>query len=621
MVNNLESLIISEISQNNHITNIQNIIFPKTDICTVEELFFRGNSKVLFNYEHQSIEIRQGGIISFDTYFNGFFVDNWKSYTNIRHINICLQLQGKFTIKILNIDPLGETKNVLSQKIINSRNLEKITIIENLDIFPYTGMIYIEMEALSNNCQINGGYFYSYTDKKPIKLAVVICTYKREAYVYKNINLLEKYLLKNQEWEEKLEIFIIDNGNTLESFDNYTIHIIPNKNAGGSGGFARGMIKVLERKTEFSHIILMDDDVLFEPESLNRLWNFVSVSSEPDICIGGSMLRLDKKFIQHERGAYWKNGCVALKNNLDLRSLKDTLFNEIEEFVEYHAWWLFCFPTSAVQDFGLPYPFFVKLDDLEFGKRINRKIVTMNGICVWHEPFENKYSPTIEYYCIRNTLILNCLHFSQKFSSITAIKWFLKPIFKEIFCYKYETAEYILKAISDFLKGPYNLVNSDPEKKHKELSKVVEKTSKNFDIPFIYDKYVHSINQTETTLNRFLRYITLNGHLLPSWLFLKEDFLTDNGYKIAPCWGSRPLNVFRAKKVLYYNLQTKEGFVVQFSRIRFFQILFQAIWLALIMFFKFPQLKKLYVSTLPDFTSQAFWEKYLEIEKTNNNHL
>lgn len=622
MVNHWKSSVLFPEEEIHKKTSIQNFIFPKIDICAVDDLFFRTNSKVLFNYENQTLELNKGGFVSFDTYFNGFSVETWKNYTKVKSIGVDLELQGSFKINTWNMDTLDQDKTLVSQKIINNADFETLTILETFDISSYSGMIYIGIEALNNNCQIRGGSFYSYIEPETdIKLALVICTYKREEYIYKNIHLLKKYLFKQDSWADRIQLFIIDNGNTLEKLDNSLIHVIPNKNTGGSGGFARGMIEVLEHQEKFSHILLMDDDVLFDPEIIKRLWNFVSLINQKNICIGGSMLRLDKKYIQHERGGYWDKdkGCIPLKHNLDLRVVANILFNEIEEYSEYNAWWLYCFPIENIKKFGLPYPFFIRLDDVEFNKRIQNKMINLNGICVWHEQFETKHSPATEYYNIRNGLIFNSIYLDTKINPFLYIKWFVKPVIRHLFCYKYETANYILKATSDFLEGPNHLFSKNPQEEHKKLSVCTEKATRDCTNIFIHNKYIETITQTENTLHKFFRILTLNGHILPSWFFWNDDNLTDKGYKIVPSWDGKPLNVFRAKKVLYYNLQTKEGFVVLFSRIRFFKILFHSIWLALLMLLKLPKLKKLYLNTFHEFISQSFWEKYLEIEKTINN--
>ncbi|RAZ20198.1 glycosyltransferase family 2 protein, partial [Klebsiella oxytoca] len=66
---------------------------------------------------------------------------------------------------------------------------------------------------------------------------------------------------------------------------------------------------------------------------------------------------------------------------------------------------------ELVRKDNLPLPIFIRGDDLEYGLRNMKTLILMNGICVWHEPFENKYSSFLAYYVIRNRLIDNAYHF------------------------------------------------------------------------------------------------------------------------------------------------------------------------------------------------------------------
>ncbi len=599
---------------------IQNIILPNLDICTVEELYLRLDSKVLLNYEQNYAELQKGGIISFDTYFNSFSVQKWKDYTNVKTISINLHLKGVFKVRLLNIDYFSDATKLVNQKVITADVLDEVSVFEDIEIRHYTGLLYVEIEALESNCVFTGGYFYasqSASQNSDIKIAVVICTYKRELYVSKNMQLLNNYLLNKLDIGDKFEIFIIDNGRNLEKFDNPKIHIFPNKNAGGSGGYTRGIIEVLNRKNDFSHIIFMDDDVVIAPEVFERIYNFQTLTTEKSLCIGGSMLKLDTPYMQHENGAIWDQGTVRLKPDTDLRIVRNVLFNEIEEHINYNGWWLFCFPTKVIDEFSLPYPFFIKMDDMELPIRLKQKIITLNGICVWHESLENKYSPMVNYYFRRNELILNILC-SDNFSKIDAIKKIVKFSLREAFCYRYKSADLVLKAFSDFLQGPYYLKEINPEEKNMEILKIGEKAVKNPELPFVHGKYIESVNETESTIHRLIRLMTLNGHLVPSPFFHKKQIITEQGYRIAPIQGYRPVNVFRSRKVLYYNLLNQEGFVARFSREEFLKVFIKTIKLSLEMFFKFPELKKLYRETLPELTNRTFWENYLEINKYTN---
>ena len=70
----------------------------------------------------------------------------------------------------------------------------------------------------------------------------------------------------------------------------------------------------------------------------------------------------------------------------------------------------------------MPLPIFIRGDDIEFSRRCNAKILSLPGICVWHEPFYKKYSEIMEdYYLLRNVLIFsfstpqNLIEFGMRF--------------------------------------------------------------------------------------------------------------------------------------------------------------------------------------------------------------
>ncbi|OKH49290.1 glycosyltransferase [Scytonema sp. HK-05] len=392
------------------------------------------------------------------------------------------------------------------------------------------------------------------------------------------------------------------------------IHLIPNKNAGGSGGYTRGILEVLKRKNYFQYIIFMDDDVVVAPEAFERIYNFQRVINENNLCICDSMLQLDGKYIQHENGAIWDNEIVRVKPDLDLRLVKNLLFNEVEEHINYNGWWLFCFPTEIIDHFSLPYPFFIRADDIELPIRLKLKIINLNGICVWDESFENKCSPLPIYYSKKNEMILILLYYDS-FRKVDAIKKFFNFSLIEAFSYRYKSANFILQAASVMLEDPDYLKAIDPEKKNLEVLSMGEKAVKNPELPFVYGKYEESVCETENILHRGIILITLNGHLLPYLLFHKDDKLAKKGYRVVPIQGYRAINVFRARKALYYNLINEEGFVVRISRLEFFRVFVKTIAISFKIFFNFSTLKQLYRKTLPELTNKAFWENYLEINK------
>lgn len=59
-----------------------------------------------------------------------------------------------------------------------------------------------------------------------------------------------------------------------------------------------------------THVLLMDDDIVIEPEALVKTYTLLTLLKDTyiDTFIGGAMLRLDRQYIQVESGAVWDAG-------------------------------------------------------------------------------------------------------------------------------------------------------------------------------------------------------------------------------------------------------------------------------------------------------------------------
>ena len=127
------------------------------------------------------------------------------------------------------------------ETIIEAKNDEVRTI-----LFPeaYTvGMLCFELTALEDGSCFYGGEFYTEVEEEKIrnvKIAIGICTFKREAYVTKNIGILNEHIIENQnsDLNGHLEVFVSDNGQTLDidQLSSEKIHIVKKKKTGGAGG-------------------------------------------------------------------------------------------------------------------------------------------------------------------------------------------------------------------------------------------------------------------------------------------------------------------------------------------------------------------------------------------------
>jgi len=300
-----------------------------------------------------------------------------------------------------------------------------------------------------------------------VNCAIIFCTYKRKEFIVKNVNYLFDNLRNVSDF--KCCIIVVDNAQTLCKSDFADdVILIENINNGGSGGFKKGM-ETAGKIGGFTHFMLMDDDVEIEFAAIQKMLNFLRFlkSEYKDISIAGSMLYMDKPTIQFEAGGHFgKDGKQhSFGHFLDLKDSGNLELNERENDINYGGWWMMCMPFKLIDNGSFPLPFFLKYDDIEYALRNKLRIITLNGVGVWHEKFEMKYNSYTEYYNTRNYLhvcSLYCSNFNSK-------KWVKKMIHAKKARQQYKMVEAVQLGYEDFLRGLGWLENIDAEENHRRI--------------------------------------------------------------------------------------------------------------------------------------------------------
>lgn len=607
---------------------LQAFTMPKAEICIDNDMYFRlsDDDKVYYNFELGEYKFQTGGVLQGNTYFNSFSSSNWLKYTVINEIQIQLILKGSFEVSLVKEFLVEGTplKKTVKKLYANSSEKTSFTFDYSYLLDQFEGIYFIELKALTNDSYFyGGGLFTTKAPENNIRIGAIFCTFKREKFIAKNLLLFKQEFFFNTDSQVKnfLELYVIDNAQTLDPdlFDCHHLHLIKNKNVGGAGGFTRGMIEVLKSKQNFSHILLMDDDALTDTNSIEKTYSFLSFLKREhmDVFVGGSTLRLDKQTIQLESGAVWNNNLLYnIKQNLDLTSEKDILFNELEESRSYNAWVFACFPMCKIDEKNLPLPLFVRGDDMEYGMRNANKIVTMNGICAWHMPLHNTYSAFMTYYVLRNQLVLNALY-DKDFSSKAAVKLLKNSIKHELLLFRYDNVKLVFKAFKDFLLGVPFFLETDGESLHKVIMKSVPQMLDFNELsrtpyPFIYAKLEVSKNQrTPQKWKNILRLITLNGYLLPSFLYKKQP---QDNYGIVELAAARPINFFRRKRVLQVDLIKNKGYLTELNRSELIKASIEFVKLSLkIRTGAYQKAVESYQLHVNELRTISFWKNYLNI--------
>ena len=598
---------------------LQNLIFPNNKYLNEHWwLQYRGD-RMFFNNERKCYILPQYRFSEFFTYFNSFSIKKWKHYTNISNVSLHLKIKGHFFI-----NTFGHyiRNNIIEKEIsddIYYNYDEPKELVINFEQ-ERSSVVAFQISALSE-CEIYFGYYATEIDEEFVRnvdISIATTTFKKEEYITKNAEMLKKEILYcDEDFSEHFFVNIIDNGRTLnpKDFNGSRMRVFPNQNVGGSGGYARGMIEALRNKKKPTHILLMDDDVIINPESFKRTFYLLRLLKDEftDYFISGAMLFYEKMNVQHEDVGYvHKDGSYGpQKPSFELQKWDSVVRNE-ENFTEYDdryaGWWYCCIPTKYIEENNLPLPLFIRGDDVEYSLRNNAKFITLNGICIWHMGFVMKYNAAMELYQVhRNSLIF------QAFSGVCPDIDFIERItdfFKvEIRRFNYDSCELLLESIDDFLKGPDFLLKPDGERIMKEHSALNEKLTPLSDYPDIHVD-IDSIYKFEPLKfwQKVFYKLTYNGHIYPKFL------LKDEPGVIAYDWFNCPKKQYKRKVLLSVNPYENTGAIRVLSRKRFLKLRHHYKKTMRNYNKNHKRVEKQYRIQREKFTSYEFWMKYLGIK-------
>ena len=596
------------------ITSIQEIILPK-DNFELSKLY----CKVFDEYIELSGKNSITKIISFDSFFNILSVKKWKYYTNVNNIKLVIGGKGSFIVEIVSLGSSNKESVVLRQEVnLDQQDSESIISVpcDGLDL------VFFRILCTENSPEI----FYAYwgTDTEPqndIKISIVICTFKKEKYIKKNMFLFKKLFETHKDLKDSLSIKIVDNGRTLQNTDilncpNTTIY--QNNNVGGAGGFTRGIIESIRTKEKYTHILLMDDDVEILPHSITLSFSFLSFLKDEfkHYFLGGSMLNIDDKTFQMASIEWFESKQLNISGvgGLDLTSRQNIINNNdiITHTNQYQAWWYCIVPISTFNFKNLPYPLFFRHDDIDFAIRNKANIMQLNGICVWHEPFYKKTNIFLEYLELRNKLILSATNNYLYENLVLKIIW--KKFFNEIRAFNYNGATAYIDIFRHVLKGPSLLI--DPKNCESILKSVSVKNEKLQPIENVYSPiknrnlYQLIYNRQLGRIKSFIWRYTLNGHLLPI-------FPLKSKIGFGACSYYEPRNFYLRRKMIIIDPINKLAVYRKRSNLQMIKVVSNMIKYSVLYLIKRKNIRKKFKASYSYMTSIEFWDKYLHLDDNN----
>ncbi|MCF6507203.1 glycosyltransferase family 2 protein [Blastococcus sp. MG754426] len=459
---------------------LQRVLMPRpADQLKVRSLYLdEVNSGRVRAKDRFTAELDPGWEVSFATYFNAFPASYWRRWSVLESIVLRVTVSGTCRIDVYRSKADGESMHVTGAVHEGGER----TLEFELDLGPFIdgGWYWFDVTTDERTTVRDAGWYAPQAPAEQPRLAVGICTYNRPVDA---VAALEA-LVEDEVVREQVHLAVVaDQGNQhVRDADRYPVvaealgerlRIVEQPNLGGSGGFARTIHESFTN-SDATHIVLLDDDIQLEPDSLLRARAFAAYAKDP-VLVGGQMLALQDRSVLHTMGEivdrapfFWRNAPnTEYFHDFGERPLRESpdLHRRIDG--DYNGWWMCLIPRRVFEAVGMPLPVFIKWDDAEYGLRAfaaGFPTVSLPGAAIWHLSWGDKddASDWQAYFHIRNRLIAAALHSPHKHGG-TMFREMLKADLRFLMTLQYSTVELHQMAYRDFLAGPEHLFEGMPQ--------------------------------------------------------------------------------------------------------------------------------------------------------------
>lgn len=594
-------------------TTLHAIVFPNLDVPGPEELCLRLDGGAWAELAARTVRLPAGGVLSTDTFHSGFSVGAWKRLADVGALRLRLEGSGELQWRLGLHRPDQASLWLDDGRVAFDGDGDAAegaggTFVRTVDAWPRLadGMLFVHLRALRPSTLRGAAFETPAAAPNDVRLGLVVTHFERQAQVRPAIRRIAGSLLARPALGGRITLTVVDNSRNLGLEPLAGVDVIPNRNLGGTGGFVRGLLALVDGGRA-THALFMDDDASCEVESIARTFALLSFARDPDLAVAGALLREAAPWELLEKGARFDGRVVPLHAGLDVRRVDDCLRAERgRETPDYGAWWFFAFPIARVRRY--PFPFFVRGDDVAFGLANRFPIATLNGVACLGEDFSAKHGPLTAYLDARYHLVLALL---APEGAAARVGWVASRLFaKALSAYQYASARAVTLAVRHVLAGPAFF------RDHLDLASVrreiaawgAEEKLGPVDLAGLALRGGRRPGR-EPAWRRLARLVTLQGFLLPDALLRDRTTVHPKDFH------GRASAVFRYRSVLYWHEASGTGFLARHDRRRFAAELGAFAREAGRLLRRLPALRRRYAEGAEALTSEAFWRGVYERER------
>jgi galactofuranosylgalactofuranosylrhamnosyl-N-acetylglucosaminyl-diphospho-decaprenol beta-1,5/1,6-galactofuranosyltransferase len=428
-----------------------------------------------------ALRVHQGSKLSFGTYFNAFPASYWRRWSVVSEVQLTVDLSGRGA----SVTVYKSMANGRSQRVDAATVGEegRGTFSFDLTLTPFVdgGWYWYDVVAGDDDVVVRSAEWTAEVPREradhgtvDITADIVITTMNRPDFCAK--------LLTQMGEDDALRpyldtVFVAEQGTQKVADSEFfpaaekslggLLQILEQGNLGGSGGYARGQLESVKKGTA-TYALMMDDDVVCEPEGIVRAITFGDLARRPTI-VGGHMFSIYSRSRLHSFGEiiqlwrFWWMTPLDGYSDWDLagRNLRSARWLHKRVDVDFNGWFMCLIPRQVLEEIGLSLPLFLKWDDSEFGLRAKAAgypTVTFPGAAVWHVPWTDKNDAVDwqAYFHHRNRFVAALLH-SPYDNGGRMVRESLNHQIKHLVSLQYSTAEIRHQALLDVLAGPHHL--------------------------------------------------------------------------------------------------------------------------------------------------------------------
>lgn len=412
------------------------------------------------------LHLDAGAVVDTNTYFGRFEASYWQRWTSVAELTVRVAVESAGQLDVLvRASDIGS--HVRTTDVVHHHGDGMAVLHVPVDTYTDGGAMWLEFHAVDAPATVSEVTWGTTTTSPARRASVAICTFNRADDCAATVDSLASDPLVADLIDD---LYVTDQGTDLvetrEAFQHAArefgdrLHYLRQPNLGGAGGFSRGMFEATAPGAPGPvDVLLMDDDVRVEPETVLRLFAFAAVTREP-MLVGAQMLYLfnpDYLLVSAERTQLdqLKGGLDADEFALRDQSVVDNR-QERRIDAEYNAWWSCLVPGEAVEKVGLPMPYFFQWDDIEYGLRCRQAgmpTCTLQGAAVWHADFYWKDGDDFgQFFSQRNSLVTAAIR--QGIDPRGMAKNLGRSVLRAMVGMQYGLAATRMRGIEAFLDGP-----------------------------------------------------------------------------------------------------------------------------------------------------------------------